>query len=123
MKSGKVIFNLDKSFSEYKNNINKIQYLSEKPTSSLTAENEEDEDPFEKEFFNSVLENEENIFEENKDELTIARGYEEDQDEFKKSNCSCALCKCMNNVYERWEKWEPTSMYEELLKTHIDEMN
>ena len=73
MKSGKLIFNLGQSFPEYKNN---FQYLSEKPIS--TIENEKDDDPFEKEFLNSLLENEENslleneenIFEENEEELT-----------------------------------------------------
>jgi hypothetical protein len=54
MKSGKIIFNLDQSFSEYKNNKNNFQYLSSKPM--LTRENEE-EDPFEKEFLNSLLAN------------------------------------------------------------------
>ena len=106
MKSGKLIFNLDKTFSEYKNNINKIQYLSEKPTSSLTAENEEDEDPFEKEFFNSVLENEENILEENKDKLTNARGDEEDQDDVneigKISNKKKDVSKILNSYCKKY---------------------
>ena len=47
MKSGKIIFNLNESFSEYKNNENNFQDLCEKPIS--TCENEEDADPFEKE--------------------------------------------------------------------------
>ena len=76
VKSGKITFNLNESFSEYKINKNNFQYLSEKPIS--TSENEEDDDPFEKEFLNSLLENEENslleneenIFEENEEELT-----------------------------------------------------
>ena len=76
MKSAKSIFNLDESFSEYKNNQNNFQYLSENPIS--TSENGENDDPFETEFLNSLLENEENIlevneenmFEENEGELT-----------------------------------------------------
>ena len=67
MKSAKLIFNLDESFSEYKNNENNFQYLSGNPIS--TSENEEDNDPFETEFLNSLLENEENILEENEEEL------------------------------------------------------
>ena len=74
MKSGNVIFNLDESISEYKNK-EFFQYLSEQFTSSSISENEEDEDPFEKEFLNSYLENEENILDENEKKLTI----EEDQ--------------------------------------------
>jgi phage terminase Nu1 subunit (DNA packaging protein) len=71
VKSAKLIFNLDESFSEYKNNENNFQYLSGNPIS--TSENEEDNDPFETEFLNSLLENEENILEvneENEGELT-----------------------------------------------------
>ena len=71
MKSAKLIFNLDESFSEYKNNENNFQYLSENPIS--TSENGENDDPFETEFLNSLLENEENILEvneENEGELT-----------------------------------------------------
>ena len=55
MKSGKAIFNIDQDFSEYINN-----------------KNEEDEDPFAREYFNSLLKNEE--------EFTIKD--ENDQDNF-----------------------------------------
>jgi len=44
-------------------------------------------------------------------------------EEFKLSSCSCALCKCMNNVYERWGKWEPKTKYDMILQEHIENMN
>jgi hypothetical protein len=47
---------------------------------------------------------------------------EDDFEEFKISSCECALCKCINCIYDRWGKWEPESVYEELLKKHIDDM-
>ena len=78
------MFNMNSiSFSEYKNNENDSQFISEKPlSSSFTVESEEDEDPFEKEFLNSLLDNEEGILEENKDE--IKNIYKEDQHDLNK---------------------------------------
>jgi hypothetical protein len=64
VKSAKLIFNLDESFSKYKNNKNNFKYLSEKPIS--TSEND---DPFETEFLKSLLKNRQNILEENEEEL------------------------------------------------------
>ena len=49
MKSGKVIFDLDEPFSEYRNK----------------EKEEEEEDPFEIEFLNNLLENEEYVVKEN----------------------------------------------------------
>jgi len=46
--------------------------------------------------------------------------YEEDEDAFTLSTCECAMCKCMNNIYERWEKWTPTTSIEKVLHKHID---
>ena len=71
MKSGNVIFNLNPPNCEYKNK-EFCQYLSEKSTSFLNSEStEKEEDPFEKEFANSL--SEENILEENHEKLTIGR--------------------------------------------------
>jgi hypothetical protein len=39
---------------------------------------------------------------------------------FKESKCSCALCKCLNTIHERWVEWEPTAVVETILKKHID---
>lgn len=47
---------------------------------------------------------------------------DEDVDAFTESTCNCALCKCLNTVYERWDKWKPASEYEELFKKHIEQM-
>ena len=47
---------------------------------------------------------------------------DEDLEEFTESTCECALCKCMNTVYGRWENWQPQSRMEKLFKTHIGQM-
>ena len=79
MKSGKVIFNLDESQSEYKNNKEiSFQHFSEKfetfsPSSSIAEEN----DPFEREYLDSLLENQQDISENSENELTS--GVEEEQ--------------------------------------------
>ena len=39
---------------------------------------------------------------------------------FTESECECALCQCLNTVYERWAMWEPQTQIEILLKKHID---
>ena len=44
-------------------------------------------------------------------------------EEFVENNCICPICACMNTIYERWDKWEPSNQYEELLKKHIEAMN
>lgn len=49
--------------------------------------------------------------------------YDEDEEEFEENDCKCSLCKCMNNVYTRWEKWEPTTSFEHIFKKHIENMN
>ena len=42
---------------------------------------------------------------------------------FTESECECALCHCLNTVYERWAMWEPQTQIEILLKKHIDAIN
>ena len=62
--------------------------------------------------------------EEEEEEEEEEEDYEEDcVDEFKENNCKCQLCKCMNSVYSRWEKWEPTTSFELIFKEHIENMN
>lgn len=48
-----------------------------------------------------------------------------DEEEFTESNCKCSLCKCINNIYARWDKWslEPKSQFEAVFKKHIENMN
>ena len=48
--------------------------------------------------------------------------YDED-DEFQENECKCSLCKSMNSVYTRWEKWEPKTSFERIFKKHIENMN
>ena len=46
--------------------------------------------------------------------------YEDEEDEFATSNCKCAMCSCMNTIYERWEKWTPQTQMEIILHKHIE---
>jgi hypothetical protein len=45
---------------------------------------------------------------------------EEDEVEFTENNCECAICKCMNTIYTRWEKYIPTTPLETIIKNNID---
>jgi len=40
-------------------------------------------------------------------------------EDFKDSECSCALCACLNKIYERWDAWDPQSPFEKTLKDNI----
>ena len=45
---------------------------------------------------------------------------EDQMDSFKESTCNCAMCKCLNTIYTRWEKWTPVTDIEHILKKHIE---
>ena len=47
---------------------------------------------------------------------------EEEIEEFCESKCTCAMCKCLNTIYTRWEKFTPSSPLEEILRDRINEM-
>ena len=55
--------------------------------------------------------------EENNGNIIVNDGEIED---FKESACDCALCKAINTIYARWEKWEPTNSFEDILKKNLD---
>jgi len=43
-----------------------------------------------------------------------------EEDTFSENNCDCAVCNCVNNIYSRWEKWTPTTIFEITIKKHVD---
>ena len=45
-----------------------------------------------------------------------------EEEEFSENNCQCAICKCTNNIYTRWENWTPESLFETVIKKHIDKI-
>ncbi len=45
-----------------------------------------------------------------------------EEGEFTLSRCECPLCKCINTIYTRWDKFSPNSLIETILKKRIDEM-
>ena len=66
-----------------------------------------------KKIVKEILETEE---EEEEEEIE----YENEEDEFATSDCKCAMCSCMNTIYERWEKWTPQTQMEIILHKHIE---
>ena len=46
----------------------------------------------------------------------------DDEDEFSENDCSCPVCRVMNNIYTRWQGWTPTTLFEKTIKKHIDKM-
>ena len=43
-----------------------------------------------------------------------------DNNEFIASECKCALCTCINNIYTRWENWTPETPMHIILKEKLD---
>ena len=43
-----------------------------------------------------------------------------EEDEFSENSCDCAICKCINDIYIRWEDWTPEGLFETVIKKHID---
>jgi len=43
-----------------------------------------------------------------------------EDEEFTENDCECPICKCVNGIYDRWENWTPTSLFEVTIKKHID---
>ena len=63
------------------------------------------------------------LFEEDEDsEDEEATNNTEEEEEFSENNCQCAICKCTNNIYTRWENWTPESLFETVIKKHIDKI-
>jgi|TARA_Y100000591_G_C21670210_1_gene612539 hypothetical protein len=60
---------------------------------------------------------EEDIIEINEDDAI-----DEEEDAFNESNCNCALCTCLNNIYTKWDTWEPSTGIQIILKNRISEM-
>ena len=42
--------------------------------------------------------------------------------EFTENDCECAICKCMNTIYTRWNNFNPTSQLEIIIKENIDKI-
>lgn len=63
------------------------------------------------------------IYDGDSDEEIIFNEPDRKEDAFCESKCKCAMCKCMNTIYIRWEKWEPETSIQAILKRHIDNIN
>ena len=80
-----------------------------------------------------LFKNRSNLLEKAEDIKKMLYGDEESDDEeedidmtegeeFSENSCKCAICKCTNNIYTRWEKWTPESLFETVIKKHIDKI-
>ena len=46
----------------------------------------------------------------------------EKEETFSENSCTCALCGCINSIHTRWEKFQPKTPMEEVLKRRIEEI-
>ena len=46
----------------------------------------------------------------------------EETQEFKESDCKCALCNCLNTIKNKWIAWEPQNDFEKIFKSNIDKI-
>ena len=60
--------------------------------------------------------------EEDEDGEEFMASEDEENIEFSENDCECAICKCMNTIYKRWEKWTPNSPFEVIIKRNIDKI-
>jgi len=42
---------------------------------------------------------------------------------FSNSICTCALCTHINNIYDKWNQFEPTTDIDKIMQKHINEMD
>ena len=40
------------------------------------------------------------------------------EETFSLNECNCKLCSCINNIYNEWENWEPTTPFEKIFETY-----
>ena len=86
----------------------------------LFSQEEEEDEEEEEEDEEEEEEEEEDEEEEEEEEESEDEGECFPEQPFTESECECALCHCLNTVYERWAMWEPQTQIEILLKKHID---
>ena len=47
----------------------------------------------------------------------------EDEDvEFEESKCECPICNVLNNIYDRWDTFQPSSDVEKIIHKHLSNM-
>ena len=71
-------------------------------------------------FKNKLYEN--MVIEQENEEEEEEEQENEEVDDFCESECQCAMCKCLNKIYTRWDNFLPNSPIENILKERIDEM-
>lgn len=67
-----------------------------------------------------INEDEDDEDEDEDDESNNIQEKDDEEVEFTENNCECAICKCMNTIYTRWEKYIPTTPLETIIKNNID---
>ena len=73
-----------------------------------------------KKTINKILEEDDDDDDDDLDQLSNI--YADEEEEFKESECQCALCNCMNNIYTRWEGFTPQTSIERAMYKHINDI-
>ena len=71
-----------------------------------------------KKIINKILEEDD----EDNDLDQLSNIYADDEEEFKESDCNCAMCNCMNTIYTRWEGFTPETGIERAMFKHINDI-
>jgi len=71
-----------------------------------------------KKIINKILEEDD----EDNDLDQLSNIYADDEEEFKESDCNCAMCNCMNTIYTRWEGFTPETSIERAMFKHINDI-
>lgn len=71
-----------------------------------------------KKIINKILEEDD----EDNDLDQLSNIYADDEEEFKESDCNCAMCNCMNTIYTRWEGFTPETGIERAMFNHINDI-
>jgi len=59
---------------------------------------------------------------EEEDEEEDEEDEEDEEVEFQESNCECPTCNVINNIYDRWEAFQPSSNVEKIIHKHLSNM-
>ena len=70
---------------------------------------------------NEILAEIEN-YNESDDEEDFDTVPEDEEEVFAESGCNCAFCTSMNDIYKRWDEWTPSNDVEKILHKHISNM-
>ena len=94
-----------------------------KEFSNSEEEDEEDEDE-EEEIIEDPMGNYSHLYDSNNSKKkNNSEEYDEEYEEFKKSECECKVCNKTNECAELWKTWKPSNRIEEILYSSIQNID